>query len=521
MNIHMLKLGLDDTGKARAGSLEMMQEVAVQTQLWAQNPSAISAQVDDTTENPEAESLSGEERYDIVIMNPPFTADSKRHDQLGRDIEKQVKDREDELFAKTSAVRTHPGGMFLLLGQRLARENSGKIAVVLPSTGATNPSTAPVWQKLFQNFFLEYVVCSHDPTHIAFSENTTISEMLVVLRVKDKHTKPEDAKFVRLARNPDRPSTALIAANSIRNGDTSGFSGAVTLWPHERVKMGDWSPVKLFSDYLVARVWEWFIENQDSLFVPLGNIAEVGPAGGNKSGVWIRSDIPDQYGRQAMWFNDQSDKPKFAATKICMEQTPDSYIHAKPHAAKERIRKQKGDKPRTLPPYADELWEQRGCLMLPTKISTTSVVTSAIRSIHPVLGSAWVPVRHKTNPVGCDWEKAMCVYLNSTVGILAALHISSPFKLVLPKMSLEGQRKIPIPKLDKDQIANLAAVYDTHKHTRLERLRFPNSEPRIALDQAIAETIGIPQDQIDTARRELAEEPGITGRPHKSVKSGV
>lgn len=115
----------------------------------------------------------------------------------------------------------------------------------------------------------------------------------------------------------------------------------------------------------------------------------------------------------------------------------------------------------------------------------------------------------------------MCVYLNSTVGILAALHISSPFKLVLPKMSLEGQRKIPIPKLDEDQITNLAAVYDTHKHTRLERLRYPNSEPRIALDLAIAETIGIPQNQIDTARRELAEEPGITGRPHKSVKSGV
>ncbi len=159
--------------------------------------------------------------------------------------------------------------------------------------------------------------------------------------------------------------------------------------------------------------------------------------------------------------------------------------------------------------------------MIPDKISTTSVVTAAVRSNIAALGSHWIPIRHKTDHVGCNWEKAMCVYLNSTVGILAALHISSPFKLVLPKMSLEGQRKIPIPKLDEDQIANLAAVYDTHKHTRLERLRYPNSEPRIALDQAIAETIGIPQDQIDTARRELAEEPGITGSPHKSVKSGV
>ena len=40
----------------------------------------------------------------------------------------------------------------------------------------------------------------------------------------------------------------------------------------------------------------------------------------------------------------------------------------------------------------------------------------------------------------------------------------------------------------------------------------------IVLYLIIAQAIGIPIDQINTARRELAEEPGITGRPHKSVK---
>lgn len=501
MNIHMLKLGLDDTGKARAGSLEMMQEAAVQTQLWAQTPSAISAQVDDTTEEQETESLSGDERYDIVIMNPPFTADSKRHDQLGNDVEKLVKDREEILFSNTPARRTHPGGMFLLLAQKLVEEQKGTIAVVLPSTGATNPSTAPVWQELFGNYRLDYVVSSHDPTRIFFSENTSISEMLVLLRAKDETKSNSDTRFIRLASNPDRPSSALIAANSIRQGNTSGFQGTVLNWPHERVEKRDWSPVKFFSNYLATKTWEWFSQDRQDLFAALGKIASVGPAGGNKGGIWIRSDTPDQFGRQSMWYNDQSDKPGSAATKICMEQTPDSYIHVNP--GKER--------------NAVTEWEQRGCLFTPMKISTTSFVTGAIRCSYPVLGSAWVPIRHKTEPVGCDWEKAMCVYLNSTVGILAAFHISSPFKLVLPKMSLDGQRKIPIPKLDETQITHLAAIYDTHKHTRLERLRYPNSEPRIALDQAIAETIGIPIDQINTARRELAEEPGITGRPHKSV----
>ena len=503
MNIHMLKLGLDDTGKARAGSLEMMQEAAVQTQLWAQTPSAISAQVDDTTEEQETESLSGDERYDIVIMNPPFTADSKRHDQLGNDVEKLVKDREEILFSNTPARRTHPGGMFLLLAQKLVEEQNGTIAAILPSTGATNPSTAPVWKALFANFRLDYVVSSYDPYRISFSENTSISEMLVVLREKDANKSNSDVKFARLALNPSMPSTALATARSIVRGNSSGFSGTLTSWPHERVEKGSWSPVKFFSDYLATRCWQWFMEDQGELFVPLEYLAKVGPAGQGIRGAFTRSDTSDTEGRQALWFNDQSDKSSSDATKVCLEQNPDSYIHAKPK----------------LEELCNHLWQQRGHLMIPNKISTTSVVTGSIWSSHPVLGSAWVPVRHKSEPVGCDWEKAICIYLNSTIGILAALHISSPFKLVLPKLSLAGQRKIPIPKLDEDQIIHLAAIYDTHKHTRLDRLRYPNSEPRIALDQAIADTIGIPIDQINTARRELAEEPGITGRPHKSVKN--
>ena len=501
MNIHMLKLGVDDTGKARAGSLEMMQEAAVQTQLWAQTPSAISAQVDESAEEQETESLSGDERYDIVIMNPPFTADSKRHDQLGKQAELKVKEREEELFAGTSAVKTHPGGMFILLAEKLLGEQGRTLAFVYPLAGTDAPSMHKIWDQILQNFYLEFVISAPDPKKFAFSENTNISEMLIVLRRRQNNENPSDIKFVRLAQNPDRPSTALVAANSIRKEDTSGFSGTVTLWPHERVEQGDWSPVKYFSDFLAAKCYEWFRLDKYDKFVSLGNIADVGPRS-DKTMAYERKDTPDATGRQGVWFNDQSDKPGKPATKICMEIQPDVYIQARMGKTSQ----------------AESLWNHRGRLMIPTKNSLTSVTTACIRSQYPALGFSWVPIRHRKKPVGCDWEKAMCVYLNSTVGILATLHISSPFKLVLPKMSLNSQRKIPIPKLDEAQITHLATIYDTHKHTRLDRLRFPNSEPRIALDQAIADTISIPIDQINTARRELAEEPGITGRPHKSVK---
>ena len=39
----------------------------------------------------------------------------------------------------------------------------------------------------------------------------------------------------------------------------------------------------------------------------------------------------------------------------------------------------------------------------------------------------------------------------------------------------------------------------------------------IVLYRVIAQTIGIPIDQTNIARRKLVEEPGITDHPHKSI----
>ena len=300
MNIHMLKLGLDDAGNPRAGSLEMMRETAVQTQLWAQNPTAISAQVDDTTEQQETESLSGDERYDMVIMNPPFTADSKRHDQLGTEVEKQVKARETALFEDTPATAQSNCTMFVVLGEKLLGNEGDTLAFVCPLTITSAPNMQGVWKKLWMNWRLDYLVWAPDPQRFSFSENTNISEMLAVFRHRESGISPPGVKFVKLARNPDKPSDAHLTAIAIREGNESGFSGTITDWPHERVEQGDWSPVKFFSNYLAAKTWEWFGEDNQGLFQPLGTVAKVGPAGRRILDAFTRSDISDELGRQAL-----------------------------------------------------------------------------------------------------------------------------------------------------------------------------------------------------------------------------
>ena len=63
---------------------------------------------------------------DLVIINPPFTRDSLRHDQFSRRDELAIKQREKEVFAQ-SAVPTCQGiaETFLVLAEYL--NNQGQV----------------------------------------------------------------------------------------------------------------------------------------------------------------------------------------------------------------------------------------------------------------------------------------------------------------------------------------------------------------------------------------------------------
>ncbi len=121
---------------------------------------------------------------DHLIMNPPFTRHDIRHDQLGRDVEKLVKIRESEIFRESYVELdwTSSGIPFLLLGEHLVKHNAGAMSFVFPLSGATAPSTASVRRFLAKRFHIDTIIVPQDPERFWFSENTRVSEMLVVMR---------------------------------------------------------------------------------------------------------------------------------------------------------------------------------------------------------------------------------------------------------------------------------------------------------------------------------------------------
>ncbi len=132
---------------------------------------------------------------DVVIMNPPFTANenrSKKYGDDGRkamqrhelDIQRHVEHKDSTITGVITAnsIRT----FFTPLADILLSKTGGTLAKVIPTTACTGTSGVEERKFLGQRFYVETVVTSHDPRRPNFSESTSIHESLLICRRRDK-----------------------------------------------------------------------------------------------------------------------------------------------------------------------------------------------------------------------------------------------------------------------------------------------------------------------------------------------
>lgn len=502
MNIHLMPLEATDvTGtsgqggaqsiEARVGSLELLSAPRAEDSD-GQHRLAIGwsagRQVDTATEV-EAEANS----YDLVIMNPPYTRDSLRHDQFGRAEEQALKKREKQLMAGTAARGESGSTAFCVLAEHMTKLSGGTVASVLPLSAAGDPSGREVRRLLAEWFHVEWVIASHDPDRYCFSENTSISEMLVIAR---RHPEPDPArrpptKFACLRQNSALATDALSVATALHNGTLSEVVGSISEWPSAKMAKGQWRPLGLTSPALVEAV-QMLETGTFFRTTPMGNVAEVGPGGQRIRDVFTKHSSADQAGRRALWHNDTD---KVRSLQACS----DVYIHTKPGEREQRL--------------ADKYWTQRSNLFFCDKARLNTARTIALCTPEKTIGSHWIPVRLTNGEQKEAREKATCLYFNSTLGIAGAVACAAPNILSRVNFSLDTIRNLPVPVLTDEQASALARVFDARSDAELLTLADAAVDPvRIALDEAVAETLGVPPDTIAQARSELSREPSVRGR---------
>ena len=228
-----------------------------------------------------------------------------------------------------------------------------------------------------------------------------------------------------------------------------------------------------------------------SMLRPLSEVAELGGQGRSVPTAYSRSDVPTQSGRRALWYH------KTDVTQSMRAYT-DSFIEPKPSQRK----------------MAEKYWAERSRLLVPEKLRLPLTRVVAVMLDSPAIGSRWVTCQ----PYDGDdaTSSALCVYLNSTAGLLALLGGRDNRVPEYPQFSIDTLSRVSVPYLSHHSELlpkALAAVFERLKDETLLPLPEMDRDPaRRALDEAVIDAWDLDPEWVAEIRRALSEEPSITGK---------
>ena len=305
----------------------------------------------------------------------------------------------------------------------MLKDDAGTLALVLHSVVPTAPRNLELRKYLAQRLHIDTIVSSHDPARIFFSENTSIGEILLVCRRwKNAGPKPP-TRVVNLARNPATPLEALDTAVRIgwvgEAGGQDFHDFTVQQVDSGRIGRGDWFAVNFLSPFLVEAYRTLSEANPETVpTVPLSDIADVGPEGRRIRDSYTTSDMPTQSGRRALWYH---------KTNVTQSMRAQTDVYIEPKESKRHL--------------ADSYWEQRSQMLLPHRLRLNGARVAPVMLRERAVGSIWTPCL----PHDPDMAKAVCLYLNSTPGLLSLLGARDNRVPSYPSFSLDTLRSLPVP----------------------------------------------------------------------------
>lgn len=529
LNLWCLPLGVRNA-RRRLGSIEFLErsELPVEVDLFTGASDEVTQVVGTGDE------LIGTRlpELDLCCMNPPFTRSvggnllfgslpseerKKLQNELSKMMGRWLPGPEKIRARDYASVTAGLGSVFVAVADRHVKKG-GRLALVLPKAVLSGVEWKKTRRLLAERYVLEYVVVSHDPGHWNFSENTDLSETLLVAR-KLKHKEKADSfpvVFINLWHNPGSPVEALTIAHSILEGrtpdlltgqgalplqlDDKMFGWAVSL-PWGSIKGDSWLWGCTFASadltkavlYLKhGKVWLPGTGVTATLpLCPLGELGDLGPD--------IR-DIRDGFNETkaktpypAFWGHD-------ASVISVISQKPNRYLSPLHQARPGRPLR-----------HAEDLWPKAGRLLVAERLRLNTHRLAAIRCSKPVLSNVWWPV----SGLSKEEEKALALWLNSTLGLLLLIahRVETEGAWVkFKKPILSTMPVLDVRSLTLSQRKLLSLAYNRlSSKPLLPFQQVSEDNTRCLIDEAIQTTLGLPD--IAPIREMLATEPIVCLRP--------
>jgi len=463
--------------------------------------------------------------FHICIMNPPFTRSVGGNLLFGS----LPKEERAELQKSLSQVlkaenltgigQAGLGAVFVFIADKYLVEN-GRTGLVLPRAVLSGVSWQKVRERLLDNYHLEYIITSYETDNQwNFSENTDLSEVLLVARKAPSKKKSHYTFFVNLWKKPSNELESIYLGTQLKelyesaklydveNSNASPFH----LKLHGK-KIGEVYSAKLEeNNFGVYNIFSQMELNRVMLFLRkgivylpdqgiVGNVrlttlsklkAEIGPDVRQVHSTFRVSKTEAGSIYKTFWGYDSSITKKIS-------QKPNAYLEPK-NAEQAR-----------------ELWKKRGKLLIVERSRLNTYTVLATYLDEGVLSNVWWPIN-----VEDDVAKILAVWLNSTFGLLLLLSIAEVTQGPWVKFKKEHLWEMPI--LNVDRLSNKAkrALLDLYEKrvdskkvcdSELKALpkEFANPQTRRVIDEEICKILGI-EIKLDTLYKLLSKEPMLTG----------
>lgn len=520
MRVYSLPLGGPNS---RLGSVDFARDKKFLVQQTLIGDPAYSAERVIKENNGVAEADSVElPDFDVVTMNPPFTRNvygSLLYGDLDEDERENLKSEltrvRDDQNLKAS-LTPGIGTIFVALGDRVVKSD-GTLSLVLPKAVLSGTAWSQT-REILDDYNLRYVVSSHEAGNWNFSEETGLSETLLVAKGDETE---EGTYYVNLWEQPDSSIESLSLSKIVREADDCTLDGqGVSELRTDGRKYGEiiranpqtddstpWVLPSAFAQTELTRIayhlqeGDLYIPGQGQVgeipFVQLGSVATLGPDGRDVYDGFETTDSTTQY--NALWGIDEEEVNS-------LSQQSNQYLSPLSQA--------KSDRPLR---DADTLWGRAGSLMLPNsvRLNTTNVASVILPS--KALSNVWWPTRWNGNDESTNrtMERRLALWLNSSIAILRMLSIRQDTEGPFVKFSKAWWESAPVldlDSLDSEDCNKLDELWDDLNDSTLSAFPEMNDDDtRKRIDETFEEILDI--EGTEVIRNHLAREPAVSNSP--------
>ena len=514
MSLYVMPIGIDH-GKARLGSLDFLDgnEIPTQFSLDSSHLDAVQSSASRT------EYVNAKvPRLDLCVMNPPFVSSRYGNRLFGSmpDVRPRLQKMLSAQARKLGISATAGlGALFVPLAEKHLGEGS-RIAFVLPIALATGESWGTVRKFLTERFHIEVVITSHDSARTNFSENTDLSELLLVARKLGGDERPGNIAYVALRRNPTsihesldvsaRISRALRDCRNRRRSvlvrSASAVVAEVTTLPSPKGS-ANWTNA-IFAQGILANVFahleqcgDLILPNRSTGYpVPMTQLEQLGSIGYDVRDITDAFEVlPDD--------SEWTPYPAFwnhnAERVLQISQRPNSYLVPRSAAIEGRRLKS-----------ATAVWSKSGRILLVSRLWPVTHKVLATGFETKMLGNTWWAF--DDGALSLRQRKALLLWFNSTLGLLnyyGRRAITRSAWMQMKKRAWSSMPVLNVVALTSAQLRTLALAYDAHASKELLPLAQLDVDPRREkIDRAICRALQLPN--LDPLREMLAHESGLT-----------